>query len=98
MKSRKPDKLKVVVDTSVFVAALLSTSGASAEVASLVLTGKVHGFHTETILQELSEVLHRPKFGVDKQVSDHFVRLVTETAFLVSPLSEFDVRRRKLNG
>jgi len=93
VKSKNPEKLKVVVDTSVFVAALLSKRGASAEVVALALAGKVHSFHTESTMQELSEVLRRPKFGVDKQVVDHFVRLVMEASFLVAPLSEFSVQK-----
>lgn len=93
MKSRKPDKLKVVLDTSVLIAAVLSKRGASAEVVSLVLTGKVHGFHTEAIMAELGEVLLRPKFGLDKQTSEHYARLLREASFQVEPLGDFAAKR-----
>lgn len=93
MRSRKPVRLKVVLDTSVLVAALLSDSGASAAVLGLVLAGKVHSFHTEDTIAEMGEVLRRPKFGLEEQRAGHFVRLVTEASFVVAPLAEFEIAK-----
>ena len=93
MKSREHEKLKVVLDTSVLVAGLLSKRGASAEVVSLVLTGKVHSFHTKAVMAELGEVLLRPKFWLDEQISEHYVRLLMDASFQVEPLEAFAVTR-----
>ena len=91
MRSNDPVNLKVVLDTSVWVAALLSTTGGSAKIVGLILTGKLHHFYTAKILEEINRVLQRKKFNVEKEKREHFVHLLTEASFPIKLLSEFKI-------
>ena len=93
MRSREPAKLKVILDTSVLVAALLSKNGGSARIVNLALTGRIHAFHTDETFTELRAVLQRPKFGLGKETQEHYIHLLAEASFLVKPLAEFTTVR-----
>lgn len=90
-RSRKPAKLKVVLDTSVCVAAILSKAGGSARVFEAVVSGKIYNFFTHPILDEVNRVLHREKFGLAKENTEHFIHLFSESSFQVMPLQEFQI-------
>lgn len=60
--------MKIVLDTNVLVAGLLSPFGPCAEIVRMVSSGVLSLYFDSRILSEYSEVLHRPKFRfqVDK--------------------------------
>jgi putative PIN family toxin of toxin-antitoxin system len=58
--------MKIVLDTNVLVAGLLSPFGLCGEIVRMVSSGEVTLCFDALILTEYSEVLHRPKFGLDK--------------------------------
>ncbi len=58
--------MKIVLDTNVLVAGLLSPFGPCAEIVRMVSSGGVTVCFDALILAEYSEVLHRSKFGFDK--------------------------------
>ncbi len=58
--------MKIVLDTNVLVAGLLSPFGPCGEIARMVSSGEVTLCFDALILAEYSEVLHRSKFGFDK--------------------------------
>ncbi len=91
MRSKERTKLKVVLDTSVLVAALLSKSGASAKIVELIFSGKLYNFYTDEITAELNDVLQRKKFNLEREKREHFVHMLSESSFLVRPLAEFKV-------
>ena len=91
MRSRKAAKLKIVLDTSVCVAALLSKSGGSARILESVLAGKLNNFYTRDILEEMKRVLQREKFSLEKEKCEHFLHLFGESSFQVVPLEEFQI-------
>ena len=93
MRSSEPTKLKIILDTSVCVAALLSKSGGSAKVFEAVSTGRAHGFYTDEMLAEISAVLRRKKFNLGKEKQEHFLHLFAESLFLVRPLREFEIAK-----
>ena len=93
MKSKEPAKVRVVIDSSVLVAALLSESGGSAKIIELVLTGKLYNFYTTDILGEVDNVLKRVKFNLEKEKREHFLHIFRESSFLVTPLPEFKITR-----
>jgi putative PIN family toxin of toxin-antitoxin system len=59
--------MKIVLDTNVLVAGLLSPFGPCGEIVRMVSSSKVTLCIDALILSEYSEVLHRPKFGFDKE-------------------------------
>ena len=93
MKLSKPVKLKVVLDTSVCVAALLSKEGGSAKIFNSIVNGKIYNFYTEETLREITQVLKRTKFKLEKEKQEHFIHLLTESSFLIKPLKEFKVAK-----
>ena len=56
-----------------------------------ILTGKVHNFYTDEVLGEISEVLQRKKFNLEKEKQEHFIHLFTESSFLIKPLKGFEI-------
>ncbi len=58
--------MKIVLDTNVLVAGLLSPFGPCGEIVRMVSSGEVTLCFDALILAEYSEVLYRSKFGFDK--------------------------------
>lgn len=58
--------MKIVLDTNVLVAGLLSPFGPCGEIVRMLSSGEVVLCFDALILTEYSEVLYRPKFGFDK--------------------------------
>lgn len=59
--------MKIVLDTNVLVAGLLSPFGPCGEIVRMVSSGEVTLCFDALILAEYSEVLYRSKFGFDKE-------------------------------
>ena len=59
--------MKIVLDTNVLVAGLLSPFGPCSEIVRMVSSGEVTLCFDALILTEYSEVLYRPKFAFDKE-------------------------------
>jgi len=86
-------RIKVVLDTSCYVASLLSVSGASAKIVELIINGKIFNFYTEEILTEVREVISRKKFNVTKEQQKYFIHLIQETSFLIKQLQTYKVNK-----
>ncbi len=66
--------MKVVVDTNVVVAGLLSPHGPPGEIVRMIASGSLSLCFDARVLPEYADVLARPKFGFDP----HQVKLVLE--------------------
>lgn len=71
--------MRVIVDTSVWVSALLSTSGAPTQVVVAMATGQIEVIISPQLLDELASVLAREKFRRWFSVEDGHM-FVTELA------------------
>lgn len=58
--------MKIVVDTNVLVAGLLSPYGPCGEIVRMISSGELALCLDARVLGEYSEVLRRPKFGFDE--------------------------------
>jgi len=56
--------IRAVIDTNVWVAGLLSSSGPPSRVVDMVIRGIAAPVVSEAILDELDEVLHRPELAL----------------------------------
>jgi uncharacterized protein len=69
--------MRAVIDTNILVSALLTPNGNPAKVLDYVLNGAIVLCYDSRLIAEYLEVLHRPKFGLDRksvsQVIDFFV-------------------------
>lgn len=88
-KSKKCAMLKVVLDTSVCVAALLSNSGASSRIVKAVLAHHLHHSTTDEILEEIRNVLRREKFKLPAEKQRAFFRLLSDSSHVVTPKDTF---------
>jgi len=76
--------MKVVLDTNVLVAGLLSPFGSPAKVLQLLLTGKLSLCYDARILAEYREVLARPKFAFDRELTDTVLDYLEQTGELTT--------------
>ncbi len=90
-KSRKP--VRAVLDTSTYVAALLSVTGGAAAVFEEIIQQNIFNFYTPEILVEVRNVLARPKFCLEKEKQAHFLHLIQEASFEVQQLREFQLKQ-----
>jgi len=59
--------VKIVLDTNVLVAGLLSPSGAPGEIVRMVSSGELRLCLDARVLTEYAEVLRRPRFGFPEE-------------------------------
>ena len=85
--------VKVELDTSVFVAALLSDSGASARIMGAVRSRQIHPVTTNEMIDEVRDVLGREKFRLSREKQNAFVRLLLDASLVMTPLDQFRVER-----
>ena len=82
---------KAVYDTNIIIAAALSPSGIPSSLLALALEGAVGLYVSPAILDEYTEVLHRPKFGFSEPVIAGLMRRITQVAVLVHPTRTLSV-------
>ena len=70
--------LKVVYDTNVVVSAALKPGSIPASLVALAMAKQERLFLSPAILEEYTEVLKRPKFGLDAGAVDRFLRVSAE--------------------
>jgi len=77
--------IRAVLDTNVYVAALLSAHGSPARLVGALGEGLFDAIVCPRLLDELSGVLHRPKIAarLDPTVADDFVRWLGRVAITV---------------
>ena len=80
-------KCYAVVDTNVLVSSLITKNNVSAtvQVVKKIFTGEITPLFSGEILNEYSEVLHRPKFGLDKELLDTVLAAIEDAGILISP-------------
>lgn len=82
-----------VIDTNVFVAALLTKNSDSATVKiyEAIANGLITPLYHKDILDEYSEVLSRPKFGFSKEKIDTILKLIVKYGLEVFPMSTGEI-------
>lgn len=80
-------KYYAVVDTNVFVSALLAKRADSPPVAVVekLFDSNVIPVFSKAILKEYFEVLHRAKFGFDQETVDVFLHDIVQKGILLEP-------------
>lgn len=79
--------LRLVIDSNVIVSAILQPKGNERAAAIFALTSPAKLFISSEILEEYQLVLARPKFGIFKENSKEFIKLIRSKATLVKPES-----------
>ena len=76
--------MRIVLDTNVLVAGLLSAYGPPAQVLQLLLVEKLRLCYDGRILAEYRDVLARPKFGFDPDLVAEVLEYLEQTGDLVA--------------
>jgi putative PIN family toxin of toxin-antitoxin system len=78
----------VVIDTNVWVSAFLNRKGFPARIKDAWVNGEFEVVLSSPLLQEISEVLHRPrikdKYGLSEEEINQFLELLMRRAVLVT--------------
>ncbi len=87
--------MRIVLDTNVFVSALLSSKGAPPRILEHWQEMRVDVVVSPAILDELERVLHYPKlrrrYSLPEEAIQTFLRLLTKQAILVTPDTELTI-------
>jgi len=76
--------MKVVLDTNVLVAGLLSPFGPPAQVLQLLLSGKVRLCYDGRVLAEYRQILARPAFGFEAELTEAVVEYLEHAGELAA--------------
>ncbi|GHV86005.1 hypothetical protein AGMMS50230_16130 [Spirochaetia bacterium] len=71
--------MKVVIDINIFVSAFL-WEGNPEKIIDRVIDGTDVLYITKEILEQISEVLNRPKFNADKEGVKYYIKAIEEMA------------------
>ncbi len=81
---------KVLIDTNVFISAI-AFGGTPRQVINAVITGKAVNYISNEILDELTEVLGRPKFAYGKSVIRSIISEIEQISILFNGYTEIDL-------
>lgn len=83
--------MRVVLDTNVLVAGLLSASGPPGWIVEAVLAGELEPAFDGAIRQEYEEVLRRPEFGFPGARVDDVLAALDQFAFVVTAAAPWPI-------
>lgn len=84
--------MRVVIDTNVLVAGLLSASGPPSWIVEAVLAGRLEPAFDSAIRQEYGEVLRRPEFGFTPARIDDILAALDQFGFVVAAAAPWPTR------
>ena len=84
--------MRIVIDTNVLVAGLLSPSGPPGWIVEAVFAGKLEPAFDSAIRQEYDEVLRRPEFGFASTRIDDILAALDQFGFAVAAATPWPVR------
>lgn len=76
--------MRVVVDTNVFVSAILSPTGRPAEILELILTRRITLLISPLILAEYLDVLRRKELSLKKEAVEDFLEFIQAYGEIIS--------------
>jgi putative PIN family toxin of toxin-antitoxin system len=79
--------MKIVLDTNVLVAGLLSAFGPPAQILRLLVSGDLITCYDARIIKEYSDVLNRPKFGFNKDAVVWLLDYIVQNGQAVAALT-----------
>ena len=77
--------MRIVLDTNVLVAGLLSAHAAPARVLQSILAGEVSVCYDSRIVAEYRQVLARPKFAFDQELTEDVIDWIEVSGELLIP-------------
>lgn len=82
-------KIKVVLDSNIWISALISPHGNSAEIVALVIAGELGGVVSPYLLGEIDRSLSRPwfshKYGISEKDVLEYLSIILASLEIVTP-------------
>ncbi len=88
--------IKILIDTNVYVSAI-AFGVTSRQVINAVISGKIVNYISNEILDELTDVLNRPKFAYNKNVIRSIISEIEQISELFNDYPEIDLVRQDNN-
>ncbi len=82
--------IKVLIDTNVYISAI-AFGGTSRQVINAVISGEIVNYISNEILDELTDVLKRPKFAYEKNVIRSIISEIEQISKLFNDYPEIDL-------
>ncbi len=82
--------IAVLIDTNVYVSAI-AFGGTSRQVVNAIVSGKIVNYTSNEIIDELTDVLNRPKFAYDKNVIRSIISEIEQISELLNDYPEIDL-------
>ena len=85
-------KKRVVIDTNVFISAILIKFGNPRKIFEKLLNGEFILIESEELLAELRDVLIRPKFNfITADEKEHFIKNLLSLCKIIEPKQKLDI-------
>ena len=78
---------KVVIDTNVFISAIISASGNPAKIMDLIADGQIILFYSSDILDEYKRVLAYKKFNFSIEIQELAIEDIESVGDLIEPVA-----------
>ncbi len=85
--------IMILIDTNVYVSAI-AFGGTSRQVINVVISGKMVNYISNEILDELTDVLNRPKFAYDKIVNRSIISEIEQISIFFNDYPEIVLARQ----
>ena len=82
--------LKVVLDTNVLLSAILF-GGKPRQILEAAFEGSIQIYVSQAMINELEGVLHRPKFGLNSQISQSIASEIAAIAEWIEPTRHYAI-------
>jgi putative PIN family toxin of toxin-antitoxin system len=77
--------IRIVLDTNVLVAGLLSGKGPPGQIVDFILAGEIEVACDRRILAEYRDVLARPELRIDQKEAEDVLQQIEHSAMVVTP-------------
>ncbi len=76
---------KVVLDTNIIISAAISLDGKPARIFELFLNGDLVNYSSKEIIEEVTEVISRPFFGISEEYRDFIISNLKDKSIIIKP-------------
>ena len=77
---------RAVLDTNIIISAAISNDGNPAKIFEMLLEKKFINYTSQEILEEIEDVIKRPKFGISKEFQKFILDNFRKNSIIIKPV------------
>ena len=77
---------RAVLDTNILISAAISNDGNPAKIFEMLLEKKFINYTSQEILEEIEDVIKRPKFGISKEFQKFILDNFRKNSIIIKPV------------